>query len=174
MKVFSFLYYTILYHFVWLTLEILPNHSYSNLFRGFIIGKLFFRKCGKNFMLARGTTIVMARNLSVGNSVYIAHDCWINATGNLSIFDNVIISPKVVIATTRHEYRLGQVQLRESVNKPIVINDGAWICSNCTITMGVEIGKGCIVSANSCVVKSTDSFSLYGSNISVKVKTLQH
>ena len=170
-KAFNLIYYHLLFHFLRLFCEIFPNLHFFNLIRGKLLG-FFFGSVGKNFSIASGCKIMMSRNIHVGDDVYIAHDCWINGTGNLTIEDNVIISPKVIIATTKHHYENGMVHLKKSHNLPILIKKGAWICGNSTITMGVTIGTGCIVAANTCITKDTRSFSLYGSNPGTLIKRL--
>lgn len=172
MKLINFIYYTLFYHFLWLFFQLFPNHSLFNTIRGKVIGNLFFKSCGKSFLMARGVTLVMCKNMEVGDNVYIAHDCWVNATGGLSISDGVIISPKVVIATTKHLYFDGSVQLRSSVNKPMLIGKGSWVCSNTTLAMGANVGVGVIISANSFLVKSTDNYKLYGGNPALPLKDL--
>lgn len=156
-KLKNFLFHVLAYDLVTKITCILPNLHHSNLIRGYLIG-FFLKKRGKKFMLASGCTINMARNLEVGDNVYIAHDCWINATGGLKIEDGVIISPKVVIATTKHAYINGSISLKSSINAPIVIKKGTWVASNTVITLGTTIGEGVIIGAGSVVTKNINSF----------------
>lgn len=144
-----------------LALELLPNHSISNKLRGFFY-RFFFKKSGKNLMIAKGVLINCKENMVIGDNVYIAHDVWINAAGGLVLGDNVIISPKVVIATTKHAYEDGGIKLKNGGVGSILINSGTWIASNCTITMGVTIGNGCIIAANSAVSKDIPNYKLAG------------
>src|SRR5699024_10962664 len=101
--VFNFLYYIILMQLILGLTSVLPNMHICNRVRGFLV-KPFFKKCGKNFQLAKGAIINMPRNIEIGDNVYIAHNVWINGTGNLYIGHDVIVSPNVVIATTKHRY----------------------------------------------------------------------
>lgn len=158
---FNFLYYIILMQFILGVSGILPNIKISNKIRGFLL-KPFFKSCGKNLQLAKGIIINMPRNIEIGNDVYIAHDVWINGTGGLIIGDGVIISPKVVIATTKHRYIDGKIRNDLSENSPIVIGSGTWIASNCTLTMGIIIGDGCIIGANSSVTKNVIDYTFVG------------
>lgn len=170
-KIFNLFYFHLLFHFIRLICELFPNLHFFNIIRGKLLG-VFFGSVGENFSIASGCKFMMSRNIHVGDNVYIAHDCWINGTGQLNIENNVIISPRVIIATTKHHYENGQVHLRKSHNMPIIIKDGAWICGNSTITMGVTIGSGCIVGANTCITKDTIPFSLYGSTPGMFIKRL--
>lgn len=170
-KVFNLVYYIILMHLIIGVLNILPNIKLSNRIRGFVL-KPFFKKSGKNLQIAKGLTVNMPRNITLGDNVYIAHDVWMNGTGGLKIKDGVIISPKVVIATTKHEYVDGRISHSISSNAPITIGEGSWICSNCTITKGVMIGIGCIVGANSSVTKDIPDYTFVGGVPAVKIKDL--
>lgn len=151
----------VIFHSINLILGVLPNHSLSSLVRGYFYS-FFLKKCGKKFRVAQGVLINCKENMEVGDNVYIAHDSWINAAGGIIFGDNVIISPKVVIATTKHAYENGTVMLKNGGIAPVVIKSGTWITSNVTITMGVTIGKGCIVAANSAVSKNIDDYKLVG------------
>lgn len=161
----------LIFHFLNLLLDLLPNHSISNLIRGYFYS-FFMKKCGKKFQVAKGVLINCKEKVEIGDNVYIAHDCWINAAGGLFIEDNVIISPKVVIATTKHAYENGSIMLKNGGVSSINIKQGAWIASNVTLTMGVTIGKGSIVAANSCVSKDIDDYILAGGVPCKAIKSL--
>lgn len=170
-KIFNFTYYILGMQFVlWIT-SFLPNLGLANRIRGALVSP-FFKKCGRNFMLAKGAVINVPRKIEIGDNVYLAHDVWINGAGGIKIGNGVIVSPKVVIASTRHEYVNGAVQLRKSSNLPIEIGDGSWIASNSTITMGVKIGRGSIVGACSSVTKDIPDFVFAGGVPAKIVKSL--
>lgn len=172
-KIFNFLFYILLMQFIMGISNVLPNLKISNQIRGFLL-KPFFKKCGANFQIAKGAVINLPRNIEIGNNVYIAHDVWINGTGGLIIGDGVIISPKVVIATTRHAYVNGAVSNKLSNNGPSTIGDGSWIASNSTVTMNVIIGRGCIIGANSSVTKNIPDYSFAGGVPAKVIKTLNN
>lgn len=170
-RIFRFLYYILLLHIVLLFSSILPNIKLSNRIRGFLV-KPFLKKCGKNLQVARGVTLIQTRCIEVGDNVYIAHDVWINGTGGLKIGSGVIISPKVVIATTKHHYENGAVSNSKSELAPVYIGDGSWIASNCTVTKGVSIGKGCIIGACSSVTKDIPDYVFAGGVPAKQLKKL--
>lgn len=160
-KVFNLFYYHILLHLILIITSILPNLKIMNRLRGFLV-KPFFKSCGKNFQLAKGAIINYPRNIEIGDNVYLAHDVWLNGTGGLIIGNGVIVSPKVVIATTKHVYENGSVRLEKSQHGPIKIGDGTWIASNSVITMNTRVGKGCIIGACSSVTKDIPDFAFAG------------
>lgn len=134
-------------------LILFPNSKSTNRIRGKLLSPLF-KNCGKNLQIASGVIINLHRNISLGDDVYIAHNAWINGTGGLIIEDEVIISPNVIISTTKHLRKDNKVSNYYSTNQQVIIGRGTWIAGNSTIAMGVEIGSGCIVSANSLINKT--------------------
>lgn len=171
-KISRFLTYVVLYHVARILLEVLlPNAHIFNLARGKVIG-LFFKRVGKRFALASGCIINCPWNIEVGNDVYIAHNCWVNASGGLVINDGVVLSPGVVIATTAHARVNGKVSLRSSKLAPVILHEGSWIASNSVVTRGVTVGKGVVVSANSVVISNLDDNALYGGNPARHIKQL--
>lgn len=52
--------------------------------------------------------------------------------------------------------------LQVKTENAVFIDDDAWIASNCTISNGVNIGKGSIIGANSFVNKNIPPFSIAG------------
>lgn len=138
----------------------LPNIKQVNILRGMLL-KPLFKKCGKNLQIARNVTLNMYRNIEFGDNVYIAHNAWINGTGGLRFGNDVIISPNTIIATTKHQYLNGKISNIKSDNAPIDVGDGTWIAGNCTVILGVSIGKGNIIAAGSVVTKDTNDYGLY-------------
>lgn len=167
-----FMYYIIPVHIIMIITSVLPNLKISNKIRGFLL-RPFFKKCGKNLQVASGVILIQTRNIEIGDNVYIAHDTWINGTGGLKIGSGVIISPKVVIATTKHFYDNGSISNEKSELAPISIGDGTWIASNCTITKGVNIGMGCIIGACSSVTKDIPDYTFAGGVPAKIIKSLR-
>lgn len=95
----------------------------------------------------------------------IAQNCSISGEKvGVYIGKNVMIAPNVVIVAFNH----GTISLdipmlkQKNIESSIVIEDDVWIGANCTICMGVKIGKGAIIAANSCVNKNVNSYGIYG------------
>jgi len=170
-KAFNFLYYIVLMEFILGLTTLLPNIKISNQIRGFLI-RPFFKKCGKNFQVAKGIIINYSRNIEIGDDVYLAHNIWLNGTGGLKIGNGVIVSPGVVIATTKHVYENRSISKFKSQNAPINIGDGTWITSNCVISMNTSIGKGCIIGACSSVTNTIPDYTFAGGVPAKFIKSL--
>jgi acetyltransferase-like isoleucine patch superfamily enzyme len=148
-------------HSIQLLTSLLPNSRYSNRIRGALIAP-FFKKCGKNFQIASGVILVNPNRISIGDDVYIAHNVWINGTGEIEIQSGVIVSPMVVIASTKHVYENGKISNLKSEVSKIIIKSGSWVASNTVITKGVIIGEGCIIGACSSVTKDIPDYYFAG------------
>lgn len=61
-----------------------------------------------------------------------------------------------------------------SESQPVVIGDGVWVGSNCTILKGVEVGDGAIIARGSIVTKNVPAFTIVAGNPAKIVKELPH
>jgi len=140
-------------HMVLFLTNWLPDLIIFLRFRGFL-ASFFIGKCGKNLRIGRNITFYNPKNISIGNNVYIAYGNWFSAGGKITLDDEVILGPYNVFASSNHTKENGSFRFGPAADKDISIGFGTWIGANCTITAGVKIGKGSLVSANSCVVKN--------------------
>lgn len=162
---FRVIYYQIRYNiplnlFLRLT-YVLPDNRFTVRLRG-LIAKPFIKKCGKYLTIGADVTILNSYNLSIGNNVYLAKGGWYNALGKLTIEDEVVCGPYVVISTLRHLFYNNSVRHGGTEFQPVVIGKGSWLASHVSVSSGTEIGKGNLIASNSAVVKSTDDNSIYG------------
>ncbi len=139
----------------------LPDNRFSIRLRG-MLASPFFKKCGKNLELGRDLTLLNSYNISIGDNVYIAKGCWLNGLGELSIEDEVVMAPYVVISTMQHVFKNNSVRFGGSIPGKVLIGKGTWLASHATVKCGVEIGKGCLIASNSAVVKDVESYSIAG------------
>ena len=86
-------------------------------------------------------------------------DIGADATVALRFGNNVSISPEVSLITSNH---LKDDPAFGIEDKPIVIEDYAWVGSRATVLPGVTIGKGAIVAAGSVVTKDVPAFAVVG------------
>jgi acetyltransferase-like isoleucine patch superfamily enzyme len=129
----------------------LPDITPVCLFRGWFM-RCCFRACGRRVQIQRGVEIKTTRWVEIGNDVLIAQGCWLN--GPVSIGDEVMLGPYVVLAASNHSKLNGSFRFGAPQVKPIRIGRGAWIGAHATITAGVSIGDGAVVGANAVVTRS--------------------
>lgn len=153
--------YTLPLWLVFLLTAWLPDNKISFKIRGFF-AKFFIKKCGKNLQIGRDVTILNSFNLSIGDDVYIAKGGWYNALGGLTIEDEVVLAPYVVISTLQHVFKNNSVRFGGSISGKVFIGKGTWIASHSSIKCNIKIGTGSIVAANASVVKDIPDNVIYG------------
>ncbi len=119
--------------------------------------------------IARGVSIstnVRIRGfVEIGEGSSVAQNCSISGfDAGVQIGRNVMIAPNVVIVAFSHamEDVSKPIALQPLVQAPVVIEDGVWISANCTIGMGIKIGQGAVVGANSFVNRNVEPFTVVG------------
>ncbi len=99
--------------------------------------------CGSYFSAAVGADIIIGSNVLIANRV------------SLFAYDS---HPRDPVA------RAAGLPAEAGSSRPIVIEDGAWICMGSIILKGVTIGKNAIVAAGSVVVEDVPPNSVVGGN----------
>jgi maltose O-acetyltransferase len=120
-----------------------------------------FRSCGRNFNVEHGADFGVGSMISIGDHSGLGVNCWIR--GDVSIGDNVMMGPYVIIIATDHIHDRTDVPMckqgmRESV--PIVIEEDVWIGARVTILKGVTVHKGSILAAGSVVCRDVPAYSV--------------
>lgn len=131
-----------------------PENRVANGIRGALL-RPFLGRCGKNFQVGSGVILLNTFNLMVGDDVYVAHGAWLNAMAGLTIEDEVMIGPYVVISTNKHAFRDGSARFGGSTGAPVRIGRGTWLAGHVSVAGGVRVGAGNLVAANACVVGDT-------------------
>ena len=90
-------------------------------------------------------------NITVGDNFLANYNVTILDRGPVTIGDNVMLAPGVLITTTGHP--LSPRGRREHLGymKPVTIGNDVWIGGNATILPGVAIGNNVIVAAGAVV-----------------------
>lgn len=94
--------------------------------------------------------------------------------GPLTIGNNVMMGPDVIIYTKNHETsRTNIPMIEQGVTEPkkVIIEDDVWIGARVIILPGVHIGQGSIVSAGSVVTKDVEAYSIVGGVPARKIKS---
>lgn len=147
--------------FVLLITNWMPDNRMTIRWRG-MLASLFIKKCGKNFTIGSNVTLQNSHNLVIGDNVYIAKGTWLNALGGLTIEDEVILAPYVVISTLQHIFKNKSVRFGGSIAAPVVIGKGTWLAAHVSVKCGVTIGKGNLIAANAFVVSNTEDYKIMG------------
>ena len=143
----------------------------GNKFRGEIV-KAFMHKCGENLNIYPHVHIENIQNLKCGDNVYFNRNTWINAYGGITIGNNVLIGPSVIIHSANHKIPTKKDQILGSGHQknPVIIGNDIWIGANALILPGVRIGDGCVIGAGSVVTKNVEPYSIVGGNPAKKIR----
>lgn len=128
----------------------LPDQQHIMKFRGWLYS-FCIKKCGKNFQVSSTTILRNLENMEIGDNVYFAPNSIINARDIIKIENDVMIAFNSVLVSGNHQLLNGSYRFGESKLKPIIVKEGAWVAANCTVVAGTNIGKGCLIAANSLV-----------------------
>lgn len=100
------------------------------------------------------------RHISIGNNVFINHDCTFLDLGGITIEDNVQIGPKVSLITENHPLDPND---RKSLDlSAVLIKRNAWIGAGAIILPGVTIGENAVVAAGAVVTKDVADNTIAG------------
>lgn len=118
--------------------------------------KLIVEKCGNNVNIEQGATI--RPGLKIRDNSGIGVDSQIY--GDVTIGENVMMGPEVVIYTQNHRHELSDIpfdrQGFESV-KPVKIGNNVWIGRRTMFMAGSGCGDNVIIAAGSVVTKTFPS-----------------
>lgn len=107
------------------------------------------KSAGENINIERGACFTTGT--SIGSNSSIGINCHIQV-GDVSIGDNVLMGPDILIYTTNHETSSVDIPIcmqGDTKPKPIVIEDDVWIGARAIILPGVIIAHGSVVGGDS-------------------------
>lgn len=115
----------------------------------------YFGSCGKGIDISEGVRFRGVQKLIAGDNVRLGVDNFIQASGGLSLGNDVMLGPSVKIWSINHKYDDATRSIADQgyVYDPVTIGDGAWLGANVFVLPGVTIPEGCVVSACSVVHK---------------------
>lgn len=102
-------------------------------------------------------------NLEIGNNSGIGIASRIY--GRVSIGDNVLMGPEVIILTSGHRYENADVLIRNQgrlPEKPVYIGNDVWIGARAIILPGVRIEDGAVIGAGAVVTKDVPPYTVVG------------
>lgn len=108
---------------------------------------------GKASVILDGTVLRKPENISIGANSSLQNHCYLSGEGGIDLSDNVRVAPHCAFFSTSHNLdRIDAPICEQGLTKaPIVVEDDVWIGCHSVILMGVTIGKGSVIGANSLV-----------------------
>ena len=109
------------------------------------IGNIFKMRSYSHIRIRHNGVLTIGDNTSLNyNDIIICHE-------NISIGNNVQLSPNVQIYDHDHDYKAGLKNLKYKTS-PIIIGNDVWIGANSVILRGSVIGNGAVIGAG-CIIK---------------------
>jgi acetyltransferase-like isoleucine patch superfamily enzyme len=105
-------------------------------------------------------------NICLNDNVFIGRGTIIDSNLSVIIGRDVLIAPYCFITDTEHEFddKTKPIFAQGWKYKPVIIEDDVWIGAHCVILSGVTIGKGCVIAANSTVLRDIPQGMVVGGN----------
>lgn len=146
-----------LWEFIW-QLLFRPTPVYFHPWRCFIL-RLFGAKIGSRCVIYPNVRIWLPANLVMEDDCCLGPfvDC-----GNADVITlekGSTVSQYSYLCTTSHDIDDPRMPV---VTAPITIGAYAWVTARCFIGMGVKIGEGAVVGANSSVFRDIEPWSVVG------------
>ena len=141
----------------------LPQSSHVRLFGKIrcFFARMIIDSCGKNVNIEKGATIRPGLKIGDGSGVGINSEIY----GDVTIGNNVMMGPEVVIYTSNHKHELSEIpfgsQGFEEI-KPVVIGNNVWIGHRVMFMAGSGCGDNVIIAAGSVVTKKFPSNVIIG------------
>lgn len=102
-------------------------------------------------------------NVSLGINVSIAENVLIYRTAPVTIGDDTMIAPNVIIHTSTHDYNYHPMWTRR-IDRPVEIGKHVWIGCGAIILPGVKIGDYAVIAAGSVVTAHVPSSAIVAGN----------
>jgi acetyltransferase-like isoleucine patch superfamily enzyme len=149
-----------------------------------------FAAFGKDSILHRPDWIAHPEKIEIGSSVLMFHGLWlaaerptwhvpgpairigshvavrpyvtISAAESITIEDNVVISAFTTVIDSDHTYANGlpNVMHNPLVSSPVRVGEGTWIGERVAVLRGSDIGRCCMIGANSVVRGEIPDYSI--------------
>lgn len=110
----------------------------------------FGARVGRGVVIKPRAKITFPWRLSLGDHVWLGEEAWVLNLAPVTVGSHVCISQRAFLCTGSHDWSDPGFRL---MCKPIVIDDGAWVCANAFIGPGVTIGRNAVITAGSVVTR---------------------
>jgi len=117
---------------------------------------------GKKFQLGPNVILYNYREIKVGNNVFIGDGTTIGGKVPVTIGNNVMFGPEVMIRGGDHNFTevgkpMAQVK-SGGIDLPITIENDVWIGTRVIILKGVTIREGAVIGAGSILTKEAPPY----------------
>lgn len=119
----------------------------------------FGAQVGSGVLIKHGVNVQWPWKLTIGNDSWIGTGVDLYNVEHITIGSNVCVSQQAYICAGSHDRHSPSFDYD---NAPVVIEDGAWICTRAMVLRGVRIGANSVVGALALVGSDVPPESLVG------------
>jgi lipopolysaccharide O-acetyltransferase len=100
--------------------------------------------------------------IRIGDHVGVRPYCTISAAESVTIEDGVVISAFTTIIDSDHTFAAGRPNVMHNpiASTPVRVGEGTWIAERVAVLRGSDIGRCCIIGANSVVRGTIPDYSI--------------
>jgi len=121
----------------------------------------FGAKVGKSVRIKPRVNIHFPWKFIVGDFTWIGEEVFILNFEPVSVGSQCCISQRAFLCTGNHDYRKPDMSYR---NRPISVQDGAWVGAQVFVGPGVTIGREAVIAAGSVVTSDQPAGMVCGGN----------
>jgi putative colanic acid biosynthesis acetyltransferase WcaF len=127
----------------------------------------FGARVGRGVVIKPRVNIHLPWKLAVGDFTWIGEEVFILNFEPVTIGAHCCISQRAFLCTGNHDFRRPEMPYR---NRPITIEDGAWVGAQVFVSPGVTIGTEAVITAGSVVTGDQTGKMVCSGNPCVAVK----
>ena len=113
--------------------------------------RLFGARIGANVRIKPRVNVHFPWKLEVGDHAWIGEEVFLLNMEPIAIGAHCCISQRAFLCTGNHDFRQVNMPFR---NRPIVVEEGAWVGAQSFVGPGVTVGSEAVVAAGSVVTRS--------------------
>ena len=129
--------------------------------------RLFGATIGRGVYLKPRLNVHFPWKLRIGDHAWVGEEVFILNFEPVAIGAHCCISQRAFLCTGNHDYRAAEMPFR---NRPITVEDGAWVGAQSFVGPGVTIGTEAVITAGSVVTRNQPARMVCGGNPCVSMK----
>ena len=109
-----------------------------------VVLRFFGATIAKDVTIRQNVRVQWPWKLTIGADTWVGEDSWLYNVEPITIGHDVCLSQGAFVCTGSHDHNSSDFHC---TNKPIVIEDGVWLCTQSLVLAGVTVGTGAVVGA---------------------------
>ncbi len=115
-----------------------------------VVLRAFGATIGSNVVIRHRVRVQWPWKLTIGDDSWVGEECWLYNAADLTIGSDVCLSQGVYVCAGDHDRSATDFHPR---GKPVIVEDGAWLATQCMILGDVTVGTGAVVGARAIVTR---------------------